>query len=190
MLKPFMRPVFSALLLSSMMLSGAAFGTKEDFKQQIEMSYEYQNLDVKRKTSIITGNVHIRQGSLNIYADRVEIDATQGEGNEVFIASGERASYEQALEDGSVIKAFANTIEYQRGDRTLSLSGNAEVNQAGSQFIGDSIVFNMELEQLTAQGTDAQEGRVTTIFQPQNLRKLVDDQNDSTDEDSDKEPQP
>jgi lipopolysaccharide export system protein LptA len=62
-------------------------------------------------------------------------------------------------------------IEYHRQTRSLSLEGDAQIKQNSSSVQGKSIKFNMELEQIIAQGSDQESGRVITIFQPVNKTK-------------------
>ncbi|MDF2178474.1 lipopolysaccharide transport periplasmic protein LptA [Aliiglaciecola sp. CAU 1673] len=156
----------SALVLATVITSSQVVAVTQDFKQPIKVDAKYQFVDGKNKTSVFKEDVHISQGSLYIQADEVELRADQGEGREVFIARGKPATYEQTLEDGSRIKAVADSIEYQVNSRTLALAGHAELHQNSSSVSGESIVFNMEKEQLIAQGSDDNTGRVTTIFQP------------------------
>lgn len=153
------------------LLSCNAFAVNEDFDQPIKVKSEYQSGDGIRKVSIFRENVNITQGSLVIDADEVEVNAEQGKGRETFIARGTPASYEQTMEDGSRIRAVAEYIEYQVEGRTLTLSGNAELHQNSHSVRGSTIQFNMEKEQLMAQGTDEEDGRVMTIFQPDNAEE-------------------
>ena len=61
-------------------------------------------------------------------------------------------------------------------NRTLSLDGNAELQQDTSSVKGDKITFDMITEQLLATGSgDNDEGRVTTVFRPEAIRKLTDE---------------
>ncbi|MFT4993923.1 MAG: lipopolysaccharide export system protein LptA, partial [Paraglaciecola sp.] len=64
-----------------------------------------------------------------------------------------------------------NRIEYRLDSRSLSLDGNAEIQQNNSSVKGESIIFNMELEQILAQGENNETGRVVTIFQPEEKDK-------------------
>lgn len=167
MYKLSMASTFSSVLAAAAMLSVTpVLAVSQDFTLPIKVDAKYQFVDGKNKTSTFKEDVHISQGSLYIKADEVELQAGQGEGREVFIARGTPASYEQTLEDGSRIRAVAYSIEYQVENRTLLLTGQAELHQNSSSVRGESIVFNMEKEQLSAQGSDDAEGRVTTIFQP------------------------
>lgn len=152
----------------SYLWAGYSFAEPEDFKLPITVDSKTQFVDGKSKTSIFKEDVHIRQGSLKIDADEVEVIANQGEGNEIFIARGNPAVYSQTMEDGSDIKALAQEIRYQVANRTLTLSGSAELHQNSSMVRGESITFNLEKEQLLAEGSDGQGGRVTTVFRPEN----------------------
>lgn len=176
------------LVISLLVLTTTnAVAAEKDFDLPIKVDSKAQFVDGKTKTSIFREDVRITQGSLKIDADEVEVIASQGEGSEVFIARGNPASYSQTMDDGSAISAAANEIRYELSLSTLTLSGNAELQQNSSQVTGDSIVFNMELEQLVAQGSET---GVTTIFQPNTLRKLKTDSDKAKKESREQEDQP
>ena len=178
-------------LMSGLALTTAlAIAGQEDFDLPIKVDSKSQFVDGKTKTSIFREDVHITQGSLTILADEVEVIAALGEGKEVFIARGKPASYSQKMDDGSDISAMANEIKYEVNTRTLTLEGEAELQQNSSMVKGESIVFNMELEQLVAQGTDESEGRVTTIFRPDSIRKDDDAKDDGNQEDDQQKDDP
>tara|TARA_R110000744_G_scaffold130161_2_gene237766 strand:+ start:18852 stop:19448 length:597 start_codon:yes stop_codon:yes gene_type:complete len=168
MCKPFINLGLSVVAIATLTFSPLSLAGKEDFTQAIKVDSKFQFGDGKTKKSIFREDVHINQGSLNVYADEVEVDASKGEGNEVFIATGSPAKYSQQQELGGSIEASANKIEYRRDLRTLTLEGNAQLKQNNSSVKGESITFNMELEQIVAQGEGENEGngRVITIFQP------------------------
>lgn len=167
MCKPFINLVLNALALGILTFSTASMAGKDDFSQAIKVDSKYQFGDGITKKSVFREDVHISQGSLHVYADEVEVDASLGEGKEIFIAMGKPAKYSQQQEEGGAIVASANRIVYRRDERTLSLEGEAQLKQNNSSVKGESIVFNMALEQIVAQGENEESGRVITIFQPQ-----------------------
>lgn len=137
-----------------------------DFRLPVTLESKNQALDGKKRTSIFIDNVVIRQGSLEILADRVEADATAGKGKEVITAIGKPASYQQRLEDGSIVVASANEIKYNVEFQTISLKGNAIIKQNDVKVNGDSIAFDMAKEQIIA-STDANSSEsVTTVLSP------------------------
>lgn len=170
MYKPFINhalKLISTWLATTLMIT-PALAAESDFKEQIKVRSEQQFLDGKNKTMVFRGQVKIMQGSLNIGAERLEVFANNGKGNEVYIATGNPATYSQTKADGTRISAKANKIEYTQGKRLLTLTGNAEAQQDGSLVKGQSIVFNMVNEQLMAQGTEQDGGLTTTIIQLDN----------------------
>jgi lipopolysaccharide export system protein LptA len=161
---------------------------ENDFELPIKVDSQSNFFDGKTKTSIFRKDVKITQGSLVIIADEVEVIAGLGEGKEVFIARGKPAKYSQQLDDGTNISAAANEIKYEVSKRTLTLTGAAELNQDSSLVKGESIQFNMELEQLIAENSDQSEGGVTAIFQPNSLRKKQTNKNQSSEKEKDDQP--
>jgi lipopolysaccharide export system protein LptA len=170
MYKPLI-PLATSFLLG--IASGAVQASEEDFSQPIKIGSNTQFIDGKNKTALYKEDVLITQGSLLIEADEVEVIASDGSGREIFIARGNPASYSQSLEDGTPVSAKANEIRYEVVNRTISLAGNAELQQDSSKVQGDKITFDMITEQLLATGGAGEngEGRVTTVFTPDTIRK-------------------
>lgn len=174
-------PLATSLLFSLYISTGAA--TESDFNKPIKVDSKSQFVDGKNKTSLFKDDVRITQGSLVITADEVEVIASRGEGREVFVARGNPASYSQKLEDGTPVTAKANEIRYEVANRTISLSGSAELQQDTSMVQGDNITYDMTTEQLLATGgEDGKGGRVTTVFTPEAIRKAIKDQPKDDDE--------
>jgi lipopolysaccharide export system protein LptA len=137
-----------------------------DFRLPVTAISKNQSLDGKKKTSIFIDNVVIRQGSLEILADRVEANATAGNGKEVITAIGNPASYKQRLEDGSIVIASANEIQYKVEFQTISLRGNAVIKQNDVKVNGDYIAFDMAKEQIIASSDANSSESVTTVLSP------------------------
>lgn len=176
-------------LLTSLTLAvspSLVLAAKSDFKKDIEVFSESQFLDGKNKKSILIDNVQVTQGSLSIQADRVEVEAGYGKGKEVFIATGKPAIYSQTLDDGRLVEARAFEIRYEVANRTISLTGEAELNQNTSVVKGDSIVYDMEKEQLMAKGDGSGDGRVRTVFSLETIEELQN--KDAADEETQDEP--
>lgn len=162
------------LLLSLSVASAVSFSTRvaageDDFNQLITVDSNTQRIDGKKKLSVFEGDVIISQGSLLIKADEVEVDASAGEGNEIFIARGKPASYSQDLDDGQRVVASANELKYVVVNRTITLSGSAQLLRDASSVSGDSIIYDMINEQLVAESSNKEDGRVTTVFRPDAL---------------------
>lgn len=157
---------FAAISMQDIADSAATSTIAEDFNLPVTLTSQHQALDGKKKTSIFSENVVIRQGSLELLADRVELDATAGKRKEIITASGNPASYKQRLEDGSMVEAKAKEIIYMVESRTISLKGKASIVQNDVIVDGDSILFDMAKEQILASTDENSSGPVTTVISP------------------------
>lgn len=173
-----MTPIRNLNLLVCLILSiatpGMSWAGKDDFKQSIAIDSGYQKADGINKTSIFIENVQITQGSLAISADEVSVIKGEQEGQEVFVAVGAPATYSQTMDDGTVVTASANKIEYVRAIQTITLEGSATLSQAGFKSEGEVMRFNIEKEALEAEGGN--NGRVKTVFKPDLLDNDKNDQ--------------
>ena len=153
------------ILIFAVFMSCVLYAEQNDFAQPITIKSVTQFVDGLNDVAVYKENVVITQGSLKITADEVRIDASAGDGNEVFIATGTPASFEQRPQDGSLVKASGNDIRYTRKDNKINLSGSAQLAQDSSTVSGENIIFDMLNEQLIASGTDGDSGRVQAVFQ-------------------------
>ena len=145
---------------------------KKDLNQEITISAARQSADLKNKIAIYFGEVIINQGSISILADVVQVysqidEQTKVKSN-IYLAKGKPAIFKQQLEDGSLISLQADEIKYQPDLYTITVSGNAQVKQAGSQVTGEVITYNTSSEKLEA--ISSENGSVTTILQPAQIK--------------------
>lgn len=153
--------VATALLFTAM-----TWAIQPDFQQPLSIDSDTSFGDIQSATLVYEHNVVVQQGSLKITANRLEIDGSSGEGAEIFIATGTPATYSQLMEDGSLVEAKANEIRYDRINRVLTMTGDAELKQKGSLVRASLVRYNIETQQLNAERGDDENGRVRTVFEP------------------------
>lgn len=146
--------------------SDATSNISNDLNKPIEIKSGESYLDGKNKSFVFVNNVVIRQGSLEILADRLEYDATKGDKIDTITATGKPASYTQMLDDGSLVSASANEIVYIVDKRTVTLKGNAAITQNDVEVNGDLIAFDMAKEKITSMTDENSEESVTTVINP------------------------
>ncbi|MDP5205666.1 lipopolysaccharide transport periplasmic protein LptA [Alishewanella sp. SMS9] len=156
----------NSLMIVLAFFSAVSLAAEPDHKQPISVDADKTLASLIDSIASYADNVVVRQGSMLIKADKLEVDASAGKGKEVFITTGSPATYSQTLPGDRPVTAQANEIRFDRASRILTLSGNAEVMQSGSLVRGAVIRYNIELQQLSAEGE--QNRRVTTIFTPEN----------------------
>ncbi|MCJ8321599.1 MAG: lipopolysaccharide transport periplasmic protein LptA [Colwellia sp.] len=152
------------LLLSSLLATTVTIAEeKPDFEQEIFISAQRQAGDLKNKIATYSGDVVIKQGTLIINADSVKVYQAKVD-EEVYIAKGQPAKFEQKLADGSKITLQADEIKYEPAIHSIVISGNALLQQAGSEVKGSQITYNTVTEQLNAIGD--QNEKTSTVLQP------------------------
>lgn len=152
------------LILVALLGSVAVMAAQPDYSQQIQIDAD-NLVSVQENVLTYRNNVVITQGSLQMKADQLEINASAGKGKEVYIATGSPVTYSQLLADGKPVTATAGEMRYEPSNRTLTLSGDAELTQSGSVVKASVIKYNVEKQQLSAESNESK--RVTTIFTPE-----------------------
>ncbi|RTR26206.1 lipopolysaccharide transport periplasmic protein LptA [Shewanella atlantica] len=155
------------VMLSLVSFSGMA--KLDDLKQEVKISAASQEADIKNNQIIFNGPVEVTQGSVKILADELRAFSKEEGGGKILVATGSPATYSQIMEDGRPASASAKEIRYELSSRTLTLIGNATLEQAGSQVTGNQIRYNIAKQQLIAESTG--NDRVITIIQPENYQE-------------------
>lgn len=164
------RCITLSVLLSSILLSPVSWADIErDFSQPILVDADREELDLRANRLVLHDNVVIQQGTLRITADQlnVESETELGSGDsEVFIATGNPATYQQEVEPGMLVEASAGEIRYDAATRVISLLGNATMQQGGNQVSANRIVYYIDEQRVTAERGEDDDQRVRNIFQP------------------------
>jgi lipopolysaccharide export system protein LptA len=158
----------ATFLASSIFFLPTTSAIEPDFEQEIIIKSQRQAGDLKNKIASYLDDVTITQGTLKIMADIVQV--YQGDNdNPKYVAKGQPAIFEQTLADGNKIVLQANEIIYQPTSHMLTISGNALLQQAGSEVRGSKITYNTLTEQLEAESKHNE--TVTTILKPPPKKK-------------------
>ncbi len=179
------RNINKGLLLASLIftLSAPVSAAKKDLTQEITIKSKRQSADLKNKIASYLDEVSIKQGSISIIADVVQVysqvDDKTKTASDTYLAKGKPAVFKQQLEDGSLISLQANEIKYQPDLHIITVSGNAQVKQAGSKVTGETITYNTLSEKLEAISSD--NNSVTTILQPAQLKAQQNKKNNDSD---------
>jgi len=152
-----------ALLLA---ISSTAIARSDDRQQPLTADADRNDCIIEDGAPcMLIGNVHIRQGSLEIRAERADLRLARGEVRSVLL-SGEPVHMTQDTDTGGTINATANEAHYDIASDILTLTQNADVQQPGrSRIAGERIVYNTRTHQVQGGGDG---NRVRLQFEPQN----------------------
>ena len=153
-------------LLLCLPLTLQALGS--DRHQPIEIEADRAMLNEKDGSSVYEGDVHLRQGTLNLRGSRMTVQITD-ERLEKIVLSGEPASYRQRPEDEDTDQhAEAGRIEYYAIEERMVLLNDARIWQSDTEeFSSDRIVFNLRDNTVNA-GGEGPGDRVRITLQPRN----------------------
>ena len=153
----------SAALLT---VSSVASALPEDRKKPIHIAADSAQIDEKTGVTTYTGNVLITQGTMKIQAAKVSL-YQKNRAVDRIVATGSPAQFsQQASADQAVTDAFGNSLEYQVKQQTITISGNARVEQDKNKFSGERIVYQMDKARVNAYGGKDSGQRVQMIIQP------------------------
>lgn len=138
----------------------------EDREKEITGQADRQTFAANSGTTVLTGNVIIRQGALTIYADKVTIETDETTDElRYMLAEGAPVRFidTPSADDGEVTVTGA-TIEFFPLENTIITLGDAKILQTGNQAQGERIEYDtvtgvMTIESrrlLTGNDSDAQ----------------------------------
>lgn len=163
------QPIIWAALVLCTLNPIQTHALESDRKQPIAIEADQGSLDQKNKITIFSGNVMIKQGSLNIRAANVRV-SQDNKGNQTMQAQGGPVKFGQQLENKGYIEGQGSKVEYTSANGIVKLSGNAQIKRGGDIARGEIISYNTRTEVYTVLGSKAagtKSGRrVSVIIQP------------------------
>lgn len=152
------------MLLALTALAAPAHAKSSDRNQPMTLDSDHSDCNQAQADSrcVFTGNVVITQGTLDIRAERAEIVQRNGEVEQV-VLTGEQATMQQDMDDGSTMNARADHIVYEPLKDMLTLTGNYQVDSPRGSNSGQRMLYNMASGQMRSGGDGS---RVRTVIQP------------------------
>ncbi|NQZ33185.1 MAG: lipopolysaccharide transport periplasmic protein LptA [Oceanospirillaceae bacterium] len=154
-----------ALICLAMCSSSAlSYALPSDQNQPIDVTADTATINDTTGVTTLTGKVKIIQGSMLITADKLTVHRNKNGDISTMVATGKPAHFTQqqkANEPHS--KAWGQKMVYLVSDQTVTITGNAKVQQLSDKFSGEKIVYYMDKAIVKASGTKQ---RVRMIIQP------------------------
>lgn len=159
----------ACVVLCASLLASPAQAEKADRDKPVHLEADTVTLDDLRKVSVYQGNVILRQGTLMLRADRVQV-SQNAEGLERVSAVGRPVAFRQKL-DGrdEFIEGFADRVEYNGVSSQLELIGQARLRRGDDELRGAQISYNANTEfykVVGEPGAQTPAGRVRAVIRP------------------------
>ncbi|MDX7990603.1 lipopolysaccharide ABC transporter substrate-binding protein LptA [Xenorhabdus littoralis] len=162
--------IASTLFSTLFAVSLPVLALKEDSKKPITIDSSRQSLDLTGNVATFTDNVIVKQGSIDIRADKVVVTRPEGDAKKTVIeAYGNPATFYQMLDDGKPIKGHSSKMRYEMDKELITLTDNAYLEQLDSNIKGDRITYLVPTQQMEAFSDKGK--RVTTVLLPSQLQE-------------------
>jgi lipopolysaccharide export system protein LptA len=156
------------LLIAGMLILlplGAASAASSDRQQPIDIdSSDIEGSLAETGDVRLSGDVQIRQGTLDIRADSAVLSRVQGEVSQV-VFEGTPASLKQIDDTGAPVSVRARKVTYRPASNEVLLEGAVEVDQPQGTLRGEQVRYDMATGRLRAEG-QAESDRIRLRIQP------------------------
>ncbi|MCY9846332.1 lipopolysaccharide transport periplasmic protein LptA [Vibrio caribbeanicus] len=158
-------------LLFVLFTPALALALDSDTEQPVYVDADSQQVDMQSNKATFIGNVKLKQGSININADKVVVERDPKDSTIRRIEGyGNLATFSQLSEDGKTLYGEAKELYYVMVDDQLTMIDQAMLSQDDSVIRGSKITYNISSQKLIADGKQ-QGDRVSTVLQPQSTQE-------------------
>lgn len=154
------------LFIASLLLLSAnvSYALPEDRNQPIDVDANSATFDEQTGITTLHGSVKIVQGSMTITAAKLSIHKNAAGDISKMIATGSPAFFtQQQVKGQSHSKAWGSKMLYSVVEQTITITGNAKLEQLNDKISSEKIVYLMDKAVVKASGG---KHRVKMILQP------------------------
>jgi lipopolysaccharide export system protein LptA len=148
-----MRPAALSLTLLLSVLAGAPVLAKSsDRDQPMDITADRTDALLEDDSvSTLEGNVRIRQGTMEVDAEKAEIHRRAGE-IERIVLTGAPARLSQVSDQGERMDATARQVVYTLSDEVMVLTGNVDIKQPRGNLRGETVKYDITTGRLDGGG--------------------------------------
>ncbi|HEY7886555.1 MAG TPA: lipopolysaccharide transport periplasmic protein LptA [Cellvibrionaceae bacterium] len=165
------RPIYISISsLVVLLLSASALALPEDRQAKIELSSSQYVFDQRNGLIIYSGDAELKQGSLQINADKIVVHYQGDNTVEKIEATGSPARLQQQPSaEQDVITANAEQIIYNRLNNTVDMVSGVRLEQNGAIVQGHRIHLDLTQELVQADSDEEGQERIYMTIPPGNL---------------------
>ena len=138
------RPANVLMIAAMLCCTGVASARTSDRNQPMDTESD-QNSCILSDTGqcVMTGNVRITQGSLDITAAKAVIYRAGGDISRA-VLTGSPAVLRQQMDDGTPMTAHAGNVDYNLQNEVVVFTGDVELQQPRGTMNGQRVVYNLK----------------------------------------------
>ena len=143
---------------------GAAAARSSDRNQPMDIDAGSQSGTFEANSvNVLSGGVHITQGTLDIRSARAEISLAGGDPSRALL-TGSPVVLTQQMDDGTPMTAHASKVDYNLKTEIVVFTGNVQIQQPRGTMSGQRVVYNLRTGRVDSGGDGA--GRVKMRILP------------------------
>lgn len=147
-----MHPAANLLLLAALVAATPALAKSSDRQQPMDISADSTDAVMEDNgMSVLKGNVSIRQGTLEVNADRAEVHRVAGDIQRI-VLTGAPARLKQVSDAGEAMEAEARQVTYTLSEDIMLLSGAVQVRQPRGTLSGETVRYDIGTGRLNGGG--------------------------------------
>lgn len=125
--------------------------TQAQNNERIGVDAEYVSFDNERGATHLDENVRITRGQMEVTAD--EAFAYRGNnGYERIELFGTPVRWRTVTEEGGETNGHSDEVVYSLVERTVTLIGNAHIEESRGTYSGDRLVYNLDTQGVRGEG--------------------------------------
>jgi len=163
--------VLPARLLLALLMAGVAStaGARSNDRSQPMDAEANQNTCTLGDAGqcVMTGNVQINQGSLDISAAKATVFRAGGDISRALL-SGSPVVLKQQMDDGTPMTAHASNVDYNLSTDVVIFTGDVMIQQPRGTMSGQRVVYNLKTGSVDSGGEG--NGRVKMRIMPRNVQ--------------------
>lgn len=163
--------VLPARLLLALLMAGVAStaGARSNDRSQPMDAEANQNTCTLGDAGqcVMTGNVQINQGSLDISAAKATVFRSGGDISRALL-SGSPVVLKQQMDDGTPMTAHASNVDYNLTTDVVIFTGDVVIQQPRGTMSGQRVVYNLKTGSVDSGGEG--NGRVKMRIMPRNVQ--------------------
>jgi lipopolysaccharide export system protein LptA len=163
--------VLPARLLLALLMAGVAStaGARSNDRSQPMDAEANQNTCTLGDAGqcVMTGNVQINQGSLDISAAKATVFRAGGDISRALL-SGSPVVLKQQMDDGTPMTAHASNVDYNLSTDVVIFTGDVVIQQPRGTMSGQRVVYNLKTGSVDSGGEG--NGRVKMRIMPRNVQ--------------------
>ena len=162
---PIVNSKFSLVAILILLLPLQLFALSSDGQQPIQVEADSLEIRDQENISIYSGNVSLKQGSLEFLCDRLTLHFNDQKELTLMEMTGAPATFRQLDDENQELKGRAERLQYRQLESILVLSGNARFSHIGDTIESNTIQVDTENENIQAGSSEADD-RVKMLIQP------------------------